>query len=199
LRSVLKSGKQNPEDVRKLLLSNKPSENRILYNNLNKEGRDNARTALIQEAIEKAGGIDEFTPDKFKNQLKRLSKQTGVFFRREDSDQIKGLYKALKFTEGAGQSFAPRTGESTLKYLLTIIGGGGGAAVGGPVGAAAGAVGVPLAIGTSARMYNSKPVKNLLLQMSRVTPGSKEEAAIAKRLWSTMQTQYDKQQEESAK
>jgi len=46
-------------------------------------------------------------------------------------------------------------------------------------------------VGGLARIYESAPVRNMLLQMSKTKPGSAEEAALAKRLMSTIETQAE--------
>jgi hypothetical protein len=201
LRSVLKTGEQTPENVRKLLFSTKPSEIRILYKNLNPAGKRNARMSIIQEAVAKSGGIEELSPDRFKNQIKRLQKQTGVFFQKEDKRAVEGIYRALKYTEGAGKVIAgPPTGQLNVPLLMTTVlgglGAGGGSVVGGPVGGVVGAVGLPLSLNGASKIYNSRTVRNILLKLPSLKRGSPEEAKLVKRLWTTMQDQYDKQNEE---
>jgi hypothetical protein len=206
LRSVLASGRQTPEDVKKLLLSAKPSEVRQLYKNLSPEGRKNAQFALIQNAVEKAGGIEDFTPDKFKNQLKRMQKQTGVFFTGQDEKAIEGIYRALKMTEKAGQATAaPMTGMSNLPYVTTILGGMMGGYSGGGIGSAIGAVGLPLSMSAVSRLYNTKPVRNALIRLSYSAPGSVKEIENMKKLAAVITANKDnierwtKPEEESAK
>lgn len=195
LKSTLRDGEATPETVKKLIFSKKPSELRLLYKNLTPAGKRNAKTALMQEAVEKAGGIEDLSPDRFKNQLKRLNTQTGVFFTKEDADAVSGIYRALKFTEGAGQGVAaPRTGEQAIQILTVMLGGAGGSYAGGAPGAALGAVAVPITIGGISRIYNSQAVKNSLIQLARVKKGSPEEARLVKRLYTVVQSEYDKQE-----
>jgi hypothetical protein len=200
LRSVLKTGEQTPENVRKLLFSTKPSEIRILYKNLNPAGKRNARMSIIQEAVAKSGGIEELSPDRFKNQIKRLQKQTGVFFQKEDKRAVEGIYRALKYTEGAGKVIAgPPTGQLNVPLLMTTVLGGIGAGAGatiGPVTSVVGAIGLPLSLNGASKIYNSRTVRNILLKLPSLKRGSPEEAKLVKRLWTTMQDQYDKQNEE---
>lgn len=193
LRSVLSKGRQTPEDVRRLLMSAKPSEVKMLYKNLSPQGRKNAQMALIQEAVEKTGGFDEFTPDKFKNQLKRMRKQTGVFFTGEDEKAIEGIYRALKMTEKAGEATAaPMTGLSNLPYVTTVLGGvmGGFSGAGG-LGTAAGAAALPLSLSVASRVYNSKPVRNALIKIAYSKPGTVQEIENMKKLAATLSLQKD--------
>lgn len=183
LRSVLAKGRQTPEDVRRLLMSAKPSEVKLLYRNLSPQGRKHAQMALIQEAVEKTGGFDEFTPDKFKNQLKRMKKQTGVFFTGQDEKAIEGIYKALKMTEKAGEgTAATMTGLSNLPYVTTILGGMVGGMQAGGVGSAVGALAFPLTMSAATRIYNSKPIRNALIKIAYSPKGSVKEIENMKKL-----------------
>ena len=190
LRSVLAKGRQTPEDVRRLLMSAKPSEVKLLYRNLSPTGRKNAQMALIQEAVEKAGGFDEFTPDKFKNQLKRIKKQTGVFFTGDDEKAVEGIYKALKMTEQAGKAVAaPMTGMSNLPYVTTILGGMMGGYAGGGAGSAIGALALPMSLSVGSRVYNSRPVRNALIKLAYSPKGSVKEIENMKKLAAVMNIQ----------
>jgi hypothetical protein len=51
------------------------------------------------------------------------------------------------------------------------------------------------AIGAATRVYESKPVRDILLKIPRTTPNSAEEAKLIKRLMATMQT-MEKQNEQ---
>jgi hypothetical protein len=52
-------------------------------------------------------------------------------------------------------------------------------------------LGTAASIGAITRIYESAPVRNLMIKIPRTIPGSKEEAALMKRLNSTMQTEFD--------
>ena len=62
LKSVLRSGRGTPEDVAKILFSNKPSLVRRLYGGLTQEGRTRAQAAILQRALEKSGAFDTRMP-----------------------------------------------------------------------------------------------------------------------------------------
>lgn len=166
LRQALKLGNLEPEKVRTLLFSKKPSQIKLLYKKLTPEGRANARIALLQEAAEKSGGIDYLSPERFKSAVDKLSKSTGVFFSGQDKKALDGLLNALKLTERAasarvmpesGAQAAPVVGAAVLS---DVFGGTGGAltALGG--------------IGGMARIYESAPVRNALIKLSSSTPGN---------------------------
>lgn len=202
LKRTLNNGEATPETVKTMLFSKNPSEARLLYRNLTPKGKKNAQAALIQEALWRTskGRIEELKPDIFKNKIRDLQRQTGAFFHGEDRQKLQGLYNALKITEGAGKAVnVSPTGMQNLPLLVMTIfgagGGAGGAALGGPVGAAIGAVAAPVAVGTLSKAYNSKPVRDALLQLSRLKISDPEAAKAAKRLISALQAQQNKQEE----
>jgi len=158
LKSTLKRGDATPEAVRSMLFSKKPSEIRTLYKNLSPEGRKNAQMALLHEALEKSGGIDNISPDRFLNNLNKLSKQTDIFFTGEDKKVVNGLSKALSITKRAGEFSAnPPTGVqlSIPAAVLADVMGGAGAAT------ATGAT-----VGLAARAFESAAVRNALIALS---------------------------------
>lgn len=177
LKNALAKGDATPEVVRSLLFSTKPSDMRALYRNLSDEGKRNARTAVLQEAFQKAGGnFEDLSPDRFKQSLIRLGSQVGVFFSGQDLKAVEGLVRILKMTERAGQAgVSPPTGVQAVPVvgaaLLTdLLGGSGGALVGGAT------------IGGVARIYESAAVRNALLKIPQVAAGSAEEAELIKRI-----------------
>jgi hypothetical protein len=204
LERTLNNGEATPETIKTMLVTDKPSINRTLYKNLTPTGKKHARTALIQEALYRAskGNIDELSADVFKNKLRDLQRNTKIFFHKEDKRAIEGLYRALKLTEDAGKIVAgPPTGALNIPILTSMlgaVGAGGGFAAGGgdPYLTMAGAAFAPMAVAGYTRIYNSRTVRNILLKLPSLKRGSPEEAKLVKRLWTTMQDQYDKQNEE---
>lgn len=188
LKSVLRSGNATPEDVNKLLFSQKPSEIRQLYSDLTPAGRANARTAILSRAAQKAEFEDEagtrmFSPERFNAELKRLRPQVGVFFQGSDLDQVMGLSRALNLTRRAGQAgVSTPTGQQAVPFIA------GGMLVDllGTQGAALASAG---GVGLLARVYESAPVRNLMIRLGKVAPGSAEEASALKRLIATMQAE----------
>lgn len=179
LRNALKKGEMTPEVTRQLLFSQKPSDVRLLYERLNEQGRASARTAIVQEAVAKAGGIDALTPDKFKTALARLGNQVGVFFKGDDLEAATGLVKALRLTErGARAADAPPTGVQAVPYVMTL---GLGSQLGFIPGAAAAAT-----IGGLARVYESTGVKSALRAVSAAPVG--KEASAMQRLEQALQS-----------
>ena len=197
-KSVLKSGDATPEDVNKLLFSKKPSEVRQLYASLTPEGRANARASILARAAEKSTAeVAEGTvvsPDKFANEVKRLGTSVGVFFTGDDLKQIEGLTRVLNITKRASEAaVAPATGvqvaiPTTAAALSSYFGGG--------LLGFLGTLGAAGTIGGLARIYESAPVRNLLIKIPQTISGSPEEAQLLKRLTATIQQQQATQENE---
>lgn len=176
VRRVLRNGEATPEEARALLFSKNKSDVEKLYSGLSEEGKKNARTVLVQEFVEKAGGIDEISPAKFLTQLKNAKKTTGVAFEPEEAERITGLMRALQFTRRADQAAVSLpTGQALIPYM-----GVGGISYFQPSAAPAAAAAALTLTGivAAARTYESKAVKNLLIALSKTAPGSKAEQNV---------------------
>lgn len=190
LKSVLKAGEATPEVVNRLLFGQKPSEVRQLYSGLTPAGRANARASILAQAADKAkfemqDGTKMFSPEKFNAEIKRLQPQIGVFFRGDDLKQVEGLSRILNLTRRAGEAgVVTATGQEAVPFIA-----------GGALQSFLGSFGASLAaaggIGLAARIYESAPVRNLMMRLGTTKKGSAEEAAIAKRLLSTVETQSE--------
>lgn len=192
LRRALQQGDTTPEVVRSALFSNKPSDVRVIYRNLSAEGRRNARTAVLQEAFNRVGGnFDELSPDQFRRQLLRLAGPIGVTFSGADLRAVEGLIRTLQITQRAGQAgVAPPTGVQNLPVLggtfLVDLFGGAGAATGSAA-----------TIGGLARVYESAPVRNLLMRIPQVASGSREETELLNRLTAAIRAEQAAQEAEA--
>ena len=191
LKSVLKRGDATPEVIGNMLFSKKPSEVSQLYSSLTPAGRQSARAAILARAAEKAtADVAEGTvisPDKFSNEVKRLGTSIGVFFTGDDLKQVEGLTRVLNITKRASEAAAaPPTGVQTAipvsAAALSSFFGGGLPGFLATLGTAGG-------VGVAARIYESAPVRNLLIKIPQTVSGSPEEAALLKRLTSILQTQ----------
>lgn len=190
LKSVLKSGEATSEVVNRLLFSQKPSEVRQLYTSLTPSGRATARASILSQAADKAkfelqDGTRMFSPEKFNAEIKRLQPQIGVFFRGDDLKQVEGLSRVLNLTRRAGEAgVATATGQETVPFVA-------GSALQSFLGSFGGTLAAAGGIGLTARIYESAPVRNLMMKLGTTKRGSAEEAAIAKRLLTTIQTQSE--------
>lgn len=188
VRTTLDKGEATPEVVQRMLFSKKPSEQKALYRGLSQQGRANARMAILFKASDAASydlptGQRVVDPDRFRTQVKNLSSTTGVFFRGEDLEKVEGLMRTLSLTRRASEAAVnTNTGQQAVPFIagsfLTDLFGSAGAATAGAAG-----------IGLTARAYESAPVRNLLMKIPSTIKGSKEEAALVKRLMSVLQQQ----------
>jgi hypothetical protein len=188
-KRALDKGETTPEVVRKLLLSKNRSDVQLLFKNLTPDGKAAARTAIIQEAVQKAGGLENISPQRFVNSLDGLSDQTGIFFKPDQKQQAEGLIRVVKATQRASESAAnPPTGQQVAipvisAWLLSMFGDAGAAI-------AAGA-----SVGGIARIYESAPVRNMMIKLAQTPAGSKQEADIVRRLLPIMQQMQESNEE----
>lgn len=176
IRRVLTKGEATPEEARALLFSRNRSDVQKLFNSLSEEGKRNARGLIIQDMVEKAGGIDNLSPTVFTRQLKNAGNKIGVAFEPADADRLTGLLRALQFTRRADQAgVTTPTGQALIPLLAGGLGGAGAYFVPGATGAAGALLTTAIA---GARAYESKAVKNILIALSRTDPGSKAEQNV---------------------
>lgn len=164
IKNVLDKGDVSPENVSTMLFSQKPSEVKSLYDSLTTEGKNNARSALINRAVEnaskRAGGI---TPNSFATELNKISKNTNVFFRGRDRKQLEGFKNLIDATRRAQDAAVETpTGQQLLGIVAAI------AAFVDPVAT----LGLGATAGGLARIYESAPVRNALLKLGSVNKGS---------------------------
>ncbi len=184
LKRVLNRGEATPEIVNSLLFSKNRSDVSKLYNQLSEPGRSSARTAIIAKAVEQAGG-EAISPDRFANAVKRLGSQTGVFFKADDLKEVEGLVRVLDATKRAGQAaVTPPTG---IQTVIPVGAAGLASFFGGGLEGFLGAVGTGAGVGGAARLYESKPVRDILMKIPLSVAGSAEEAVLFKRLLETAQ------------
>jgi hypothetical protein len=188
LASVFRRGDATPEVVENLLFSAKRSDVAALSRNLTPQGKTVARQAVLARAAKKAevdtpeGRI--ISPDKFKNEVKRLSNQVGILFSGNDLDRLEGLVRILNVTRRAGEAGAlPATG---VQNVLPTAAFGGVAAFGGGLTGFLGALAAAGSAGAAARIYESAPVRNILLQASK-TKNEQKLIELSKRLVTNME------------
>ena len=196
LSRVLKTGAATPEAVESLLFSSKPSDVAALYRNLSPQGRAVARQAIIARAAKKATstGEEAASPTRFANEIQNMAKQVGIFFNGDELARVQGLSRVLNATRRAGEAGAfPVTGAQT--YIPTVVAGGAGAYGGGFEGFL-GALATGVGIGTAARVYESAPMRNLLLQANK-TNNRERLVEIAKRMSAIAQSETQTPPEET--
>lgn len=186
LKSVLQKGDMTPELVQKMIFSQKPSEIKLLMRGLTPDGKKAAKIAVLQRAVEKSGGVENLSTAKFFTNLGKLQKSTGVIFNNADRKVLTGLQEALRLTKRAEiAGVKPATGAelttfATPSLLSWMLGGS-------PVAGMAGTAG----IAGLARIYESKPVRNILMQLAKKKPGREQE--LIKQLTNALQVYKQKQ------
>mgnify|MGYP000108955769 FL=1 len=179
-KRVLSNGEVTPENIATMLFSKKPSDLKLLFKNLDPAGKANARTAIISDMFKKslnAGELGEQTisPEVFKTQIKKMSNQLGIFFNERDLQSVEGLGKILALTQRASQAnIAPSTG---VMLQIPVLAG----VLTQTLGTYAG-LGTMVSIGAMARVIESPAVRNILIKLPKVKPGSPQEAELLKRL-----------------
>jgi len=202
LESTLEKGVARPEVVKSMIYSKDRSVLEALNKNLTAKGRASAVTAIFQDIGKKVGD----SPEKFVTEMKRLKNSgdpLGVFLRQDDIEAIKGLTRVLEASKRAGEAalnpptgqqlYLPvgiATGAGMYGYLQNFFGGGG---TGAALAAGTGVTALGLA-GAAARAYESPTIRNILMKLPTVKPGSVEEAALFKRLLEAAQAVKNKEE-----
>lgn len=164
LKSALQKGDLTPEVVNNLLYSNKPSEVKNLFKSLDSKGKDAARSGLIGKAFEKSQG----SPDRFLNELNKMSSQTGITFKGNDKAYLQGLKSYLDATRQAAKAeVVTPTGQQLFQLAVP-------ASIGADVATGGGGTLAAGAYGALARAYESKPVRTAVLRLRGMEKGSSE-------------------------
>lgn len=186
LKTVLKDASQKPEAVWRLLFSSKPSDVATLYRNLDDQGKASARSAIMDKVFRdiagEGGTIDDVTPEKFVNAMRKQGAQLRIFFKGPEADRVQGLIKALKLTSRAGQAnVMTQSGQQVVPIasaagLAGLVSGLlGDAATGFTTGVST--LGAAATIGGLARILESGTVKNALMAMQKAKPIDQNKAA----------------------
>ncbi|EAA6897545.1 injection protein [Salmonella enterica subsp. enterica serovar Hadar] len=165
VQKALQNGKTTPEDVTKLIFSQSPAERSQLYKLLDDKGRQNARAAIVQRAMDKATDASgNVSVEKFINEMHRNRKQAATFCRGEHGKYLDGVMKYLDSTrEAATGAASPLTGQlmagpAALASMLNPI--------------AAKAVAIGAGVGLAGRAYESRLLRNAMLKLANTPKGS---------------------------
>lgn len=163
LKNIFQKGDIKPELATNMLKSAEPSQLKILYGALDANGRKNARAAIIARAADAA----RESPEKFISAMEKLKPQTEIFFRGENKKVLDGAINYLKATQQAGKSaVVTPTGQAIIAPSALIGVAADVKTTGGMFTAGA------ASLGGAARVYESKPVRDLMLKLSSIPPGS---------------------------
>jgi hypothetical protein len=166
IKNILNKGDVTPEIASTMLYSNKPSEVRRLYDNLDNAGRNNVKSLIIQDVVDKlskrAGG--EVSPTTIVNELRKVKGATDVFFRGEDQAQLNGFMRLMEHTRRA-QEVTKGAGSQTAERLMPLAAG---ASLAFDPAILAGYA----TIGGLARVLESPRMRGILVKMNGTAPGS---------------------------
>lgn len=186
IKRVLAKGTVTAKEAQALLSSKDRKTTARLFDSLSDEGKRNARGVIVQDLIERAGGIENLSAAKFTRLLNDSRKKIGVAFEPAEAERLTGLLRALQFTRRADQAgVTTATGQALIPLLAGGLSGAG-VYFGGTAGLAGAALSTALA---GARIYETKAVKNLLVALSRTAPGSKAEQNVLGSLAKAITTQ----------
>lgn len=177
-KRVLKTADATPEGISKLLFSQTPSDVKRLVANLDEAGKAKAEAAIVLKAVEGAMLDGVVSPKKFATAMGAMRTATGLMASPQSASRLEGLTRLLEATQQASKASAfPVTGAQLSPFVAT----GGLSSILAPFlgGATIPAIGLA---GIAARLYENKIPAQLMTQLGRTKPGSKAEAAIAKRL-----------------
>lgn len=184
LKSVLNKGVNTPEEINRILFSKKPSELKLLKSRLSKDGRNNAKIAILKRVMDDANGYENLSPAKFASQMKKKGDSIGIFFSGPELRRIEGLSRALALTKRADVAgLQTHTGMTALPYAI-------GSFFTELMGSVVGAAGLTLTTGAIGNALESKPVRDFLAEFPSVKAGSIEEAELFKRFMSSLVAKY---------
>ncbi|EMA3754888.1 DNA transfer protein [Salmonella enterica] len=158
------SNEATPELINSVVYSRKPSDVKRIWSALDNKGKDAMRAAYISKIAEKTGD----SPAKFITEVNKLKAQSGgeiynTIFSGRHMKELDALHDVLR-----------QTSRSDLANVVTQTG----QALANPVrlGAAIPTLGKSLAAeagyGLAMRVYESKPVRNMLLRLANTKPGT---------------------------
>ncbi len=158
------SNEATPELINSVVYSRKPSDVKRIWSALDNKGKDAMRAAYISKIAEKTGD----SPAKFITEVNKLKAQSGgeiynTIFSGRHMKELDALHDVLR-----------QTARSDSANVVTQTG----QALANPVrlGAAIPTLGKSLAAeagyGLAMRVYESKPVRNMLLRLANTKPGT---------------------------
>ncbi len=161
-KKVLNDAETTPEGAAKLIFSKTPSEVNRLFVNLSPAGKVKARAAVMFKAAEGSTENGIISPEKFSSALKAMQTSTRGLFDPADAARIEGMVRLLKGTKRASEAGVMTKSGQELAPLATV----------GTIGAVASKAPILLPATLLPRLYESAPVRDLLLRLGRAKPGT---------------------------
>lgn len=122
---------EEPENIVNFLLANttdqgvRSSRAKILFNALDRNGKDAVKASLINrsiiEASPKSGGSVAFDVRKFNDSMNNLENATDIFFSKKEKQFANGLQKVFEATTSAPRAIGKDVPEGTLGQLASLL------------------------------------------------------------------------------
>ena len=158
-KKVLNNADTAPEGAAKLIFSKTPSEVSRLVGSLSNAGKDKARSAVMFEAARKSTENGVISPAKFATALDAMQASTRGLFAPADAARIDGMVKLLKGTQRASEAAVlTNSGQQLVPAAVGAFG------YANPI--------TTISAGLAARLYESGPMRDLLLRLGRAKPGT---------------------------
>jgi len=158
------SSEATPELINSVVYSRKPTDVKRIWSALDSRGKDAMRAAYISRISERAGD----SPAKFLTEVNKLKSQSGgeiynTIFSGRHMKELDALHDVLRQTSRADSAnVVTQTGQSLANPLR--------------IGAGVSTLGTSLAgeagYGLATRLYESKPVRNILLRLANTKSGT---------------------------
>ncbi|ELZ5573941.1 DNA transfer protein [Escherichia coli] len=158
------SSEATPELINSVVYSRKPSDVKRIWGALDDKGKDAMRAAYISRIAERVGD----SPAKFLTEVNKLKSQAGgeiygTIFSGRHMKELDALHDVLRHTARSdAANVVTQTGQSLANPLR--------------IGAGVSTFGTSLAgeagYGLATRLYESKPVRNMLLRLANTKPGT---------------------------
>lgn len=163
-----------PDEIyRQFIQAGKGDRAQKFYNALGPDGRQAIRFKMLEEAHDAATRGDVFSPATFARKMEGIQSASGVFFKGQHKRELDGLVNLMRHAQRAGQyAENPPTGQRVIPYLTA------GAIAVRPGEAATAAGGVFLLNKLTTTGWG----KRILFASSKAEPGSKEMAALVRRI-----------------
>lgn len=164
IASAVKKGEADPARLRETLTSFGTGDLQALDRNLNAEGRNMIKGAVHKNLMEAATNADgEFQPGAMLRAIEKNKDVIKQFYTPDQAKQIEGVKKLLSTARGA-KAATTIANNGGLMLPITAAMGVGSAGIGG-IAAAAGGI-------AAKRLSNSRPMRNALIRLSTMKPGS---------------------------
>lgn len=175
LKKALTKGKVQPEIVNSTIRGGKKSELVRMHRNLDLKGRKSVRQQILKNALEKTGFPERINPTVFLNELNRPNnkKAINIFFKGNDLRSLNGYKKFIDITRRAQEEAA----SIATQQELTTVG-----LIGGTAADPVTTITAATVIGLGARVFESAPIRNLLIKLSNPKLPSKQLQSIVDKL-----------------